>query len=94
MFVAPDSAANFAAMVINTLANMIFEVGKYNPCLCKHASMDVRLFHHGDDFVRERSAVVCEKTERGIDREGVRSARWSEGGLKDTGFTRHQWKHG
>ena len=30
---------------------MKFEVGKFNPCLCKHASIDIRLFYHGDDVV-------------------------------------------
>ena len=43
-----DAAANFAAIVMYTLTNMKFEVGTFNPCLCRHAS---RLFYHGDDVV-------------------------------------------
>ena len=46
-----DAAANFAAIVMYTLTNMKFEVGSFNPCLCKDASKDIRLFYHGDDFV-------------------------------------------
>ena len=36
---------------MDALVNMKFEVGKFNPSLCKHASTDIRLFYHGDDFV-------------------------------------------
>ena len=46
-----DAAANLAAIVMDTLTNMKFEVGKFNPCLCTYASNDIRLFHHGADFV-------------------------------------------
>ena len=35
-------AANFAAIVMETLTNMKFEVGRVNPSGC---------FYHGDDFV-------------------------------------------
>ena len=46
-----DAAANFAAVVMNTLTSMTVEVGKFNPCLCRLASKDIRLSYHGDDFV-------------------------------------------
>ena len=46
-----DAASNFAAIVIDKLKNMKVDVGKFNPCLCKQGSKEIRLFYHGDDFV-------------------------------------------
>ena len=36
---------------MDTLTDMQFDVVKCNPCLCKHASKDIRPFYFGDDFV-------------------------------------------
>ena len=30
---------------------MNFEIGKFNPCLCKHAERDITLFYRGNDLV-------------------------------------------
>ena len=35
---------------MDTLTNVKFEVGNFNPSLSKHASKDIRLLYHGDDF--------------------------------------------
>ena len=44
----PDHISQIA---MDTLTSRNFEVGKSNPCLCKHASKDFRLFYQGDDVV-------------------------------------------
>ena len=36
---------------MDTLNDMNFEIGKINPCLCKHAESDITLFYRGDDLV-------------------------------------------
>ena len=48
-----------------------------NPCSCKHANKDIRLFYHGDDFV-----ILADENdlqwfaEELNERESPRSARW------------------
>ncbi len=51
MYGTRDAAANFASMVMDTLRGMGFEIGVFNPCLCRHAGRGLMLFYHGDDFV-------------------------------------------
>ena len=51
MYGTRDAASNFAAIVMNALTNMKPNVGEINLCSCKHASKDMRLFYHSDDFV-------------------------------------------
>ena len=40
MYGTRDAAANFAAMVMDVLTAMDFEIGKFNPCLCRHWTRD------------------------------------------------------
>ena len=52
MYGTRDAAANweeFSAGVARDTAN--FAIGKASPCLMWHASLRVRMFKHGDDFV-------------------------------------------
>ena len=75
-----DLVANFAAIVMDTLTNMNVKVGQLIPCWCKHASKDIRLFHHGDDFVllADENDIqwFAEELNDAFDREGPWSARW------------------
>ena len=82
-----DAVANFAAIGMDTVTNMKFEDGKFNPCLCKHASKHIRLFYNGDDFVilegeKDLQWFAKELNEAWIVKvRGVLSG--NEGGLKD-----------
>ena len=58
MYGTRDKATNFAAIVMDTLTTMNLEVGKFNPCLCTHASKNFRLFYHGDDVVIPRMKTI------------------------------------
>ena len=75
-----DPVANFAAIVMDTLTNMNSKVGKFNPCLCKHASQDTRLLYHGDEFVflADENDIqwFAEELNDAFDREGPWNARW------------------
>ena len=51
MYGTRDAVGNFAAIVMDTLTTMKFDVGKFKPCLCNYDSKNIRLFYHGDDFV-------------------------------------------
>ena len=64
-----DTKVNFAAIVMVTLTNMKFEIGKFHPCLCKHASMDIAPFHHGDDFavLADDGSLFCSQGNGEVD---------------------------
>ena len=50
MYGTRDTAANFDAIVMDTLTNKKFAVGLYHPCLCRHATTELRRFHHDGNF--------------------------------------------
>ena len=71
-----DAAANFGAIVMDTLTNMEFLF------FADIAARTSDCFYHGDQLViladETRSVVVCARTERSIDRDSPWSARWRE----------------
>ena len=77
MYGTRDAAANCAAIVHGHADEREFVVGHFNPCLCKHASKDIRRIYHFVTLADENDLQWnCERNDCSIDRESPWSARW------------------